>query len=205
MPLPIGVDHWLQPLLVEAVGATLDDWGLQFGTKWTATPLDADEHAGELDLDTPRSWVQVRLGLRGGGMFPFHVWVSDVVPRSIIEGLGFIELPKDGFGAEGLDMLGELANLMAGSMNRVFGERTESVRVTQRVGDIETRIHESRPLAAAIHASASDADCTFSLAASERPVALLRCTMPRAVRDMFARQLSSGLDDRDGFERRQAA
>ncbi|QDU83340.1 hypothetical protein Pla163_04390 [Planctomycetes bacterium Pla163] len=201
MQIPIGPDHWLEPLLAEAVDAALGDWGLQFGTVWTARSIDTGARDVGVDLDAPRTWMMTRLGLCTRTLLPLHVWVSEEVPRSIIAGLGFVELPDGDFGEEGVGMLAELSNLMAGSMSRVMGEHVEGLRITQRVGDIETRLLCALPPCRALGVAACDAVCTFRLEASDGQTALLRFALPRAAVEVFERDLG----DAGGQEVRRAA
>lgn len=128
----IGPNHPLAAFLGAAVDAVLEDWNVQFCTQFSATALEAFDH----ESIAPR-WVWVKLGLVGSEFNQFYVAVDERMMRCLVEAIGFVDMPDEGFDEEGLDAVGELGNLMAGALSRVVSERLPGMRVTQRAGDIE--------------------------------------------------------------------
>ncbi|QDU83336.1 hypothetical protein Pla163_04350 [Planctomycetes bacterium Pla163] len=127
--------HGLAPVLSESIEAVLGDWNLQFGSEFRPRAV-----GGVDQQPSPRCWTLFQLGLIGSERVPFDVWVDEDLVRSLVLAIGFVDLPEVGFEGDSLDAVGEFANLMAGSLNRVLSARDPSLRVTQAAGDAVVRL-----------------------------------------------------------------
>jgi hypothetical protein len=140
--------HGLAPILSESIEAVLADWNLQFGSEFRPRAV-----AGVDEQLKPRCWSLFHLGLIGSERVPFDVWVDEEMVRSLVLAIGFVDLPEVGFEGESLDAVGEFANLMAGSLNRVLSARAATLRVTQAAGDAVVQLCVEAEIGALMGAS----------------------------------------------------
>lgn len=118
-------------LVERAVRSILVDWNTQFGTE-----LELRTGAASSACEFASPPVRVGLTLVDGRSHRFHVDLDERIARSLIEALGFVELPADGFDGDGIDALAELANLMAGAFDRVVANERARLRVSQDPADV---------------------------------------------------------------------
>jgi|GEM_PF-4441128 len=184
----IGPQHPLASFLGAAVDAVLEDWNVQFCTQFSATALPKFDH----ESMAPR-WVWVKLSLVGSDFNEFYVAVDERLMRCLVEAIGFVEMPAEGFDEEGLDAVGELGNLMAGALSRVVSDRLPGMRVTQRSGEITVETCDAAGLAQRLVSAELGSLATYSVDSGTGDVWTFAVHLPQvAIQSMVAFAMGGG-------------